>query len=157
MAVPNTGCGARASERPRFSKPPVSRGELIARLRSLAERAGGARGAELTGLSREFETQKKLILDSDRWHDGQTLAELADFAAQLEEFQDAIDLYRQALKVAKALAPLQAVEQLANMLGREAPRLAVAKGTGAAAKAIELFEEASAGWTGSTRSCTADG
>ena len=33
-----------SSERPRFSKPPVSRGQLIARLRSLAERAGGARG-----------------------------------------------------------------------------------------------------------------
>jgi len=134
-----------ASERPRFTKPPVSRGELIARLRSLAERAGGARGAELTGLAREFDTQKALILASDRWQDGETLAELAGFAAQLEQFQDAIELYRQALNVAKGLAPLQAVEQLANMLGREAPRLAVTKDTDAAARAIELFGEA-IGW-----------
>ena len=134
-----------SSERPRFSKPPVSRGELIARLRSLAERAGGARGADLTGLAREFDTQKGLILASDRWQDGETLAALAGFAAQLEQFQDAIDLYRQALNVAKGLAPLQAVEQLANMLGREAPRLAVTKDTDAAAKAIDLFGEA-IGW-----------
>jgi tetratricopeptide (TPR) repeat protein/pimeloyl-ACP methyl ester carboxylesterase len=134
-----------SSERPHFSKPPVSRGELIARVRSLAERAGGARGAELTSLAREFETQKRLIFDSDRWQDGETLAALANFAAQLELFQDAIELYRQALNVAKGLAPLQAVEQLANMLGREAPRLAVTKDTDAAAKAIKLFEEA-IGW-----------
>jgi tetratricopeptide (TPR) repeat protein len=134
-----------SSERPHFSKPPVSRGELLARVRSLAERAGGARGAELTSLAKEFETQKRLILDSDRWQDGETLAALAGFAAQLEQFQDAIELYRQALKVAKGLAPLQAVEQLANMLGREAPRLAVAKDTDAAAKAIKLFDEA-IGW-----------
>ena len=134
-----------SSERPRFSKPPVSRGELIARLRSLAERAGGARGAELAGLAREFETQKGLILASDRWQDGETLAALAGFAAQLEQFQDAIDLYRQALSLARGLAPLQAVEQLANMLGREAPRLAVTKDTDAAAKAIDLFGEA-IGW-----------
>ena len=134
-----------SSERPRFSKPPVSRGELIARLRSLAERAGGARGAELTGLAREFDTQKGLILASDRWQDGETLAALAGFAAQLEQFQDAIALYRQALSLARGLAPLQAVEQLANMLGREAPRLAVTKDTDAAAKAIDLFGEA-IGW-----------
>ena len=134
-----------SSERPRFSKPPVSRGELIARLRSLAERAGGARGAELTGLAREFDAQKGLILASDRWQDGETLAALAGFAAQLEQFQDAIDLYRQALSLARGLAPLQAVEQLANMLGREAPRLAVTKDTDAAAKAIDLFGEA-IGW-----------
>ena len=134
-AAPNTGCGVPASaERPRSAKPPVSRGELIARLRSLAERAGGARGAEQNKLVEEFRVQKKLIVDGQRWHDGQTLSELANFAAQLEEFQEAIELYREALKVAKALAPLQAVEQLANMLGREAPRLAVAKGTGAAAE-----------------------
>ena len=134
-----------SSERPRFSKPPVSRGELIARLRSLAERAGGARGAELTGLAREFDTQKGLILASDRWQDGETLAALAGFAAQLEQFQDAIDLYRRALSLARGLAPLQAVEQLANMLGREAPRLAVTKDTADAAKAIDLFGEA-IGW-----------
>jgi tetratricopeptide (TPR) repeat protein/pimeloyl-ACP methyl ester carboxylesterase len=134
-----------SSERPRFAKPPVSRGELIARLRSLAERAGGARGAELAGLAREFDTQKGLILASDRWQDGETLAALAGFAAQLEQFQDAIDLYRQALSLARGLAPLQAVEQLANMLGREAPRLAVTKDTDAAAKAIDLFGEA-IGW-----------
>ena len=134
-----------SSERPHFSKPPVSRGELIARVRSLAERAGGARGAELTSLAKEFEAQKRLILDSDRWQDGETLAALAGFAAQLEQFQDAIELYRQALSLARGLAPLQAVEQLANMLGREAPRLAVAKDTDAAAKAIKLFDEA-IGW-----------
>ena len=134
-----------SSERPHFSKPPVSRGELIARVRSLAERAGGARGAELTALAKEFETQKRLILDSDRWQDGETLTALAGFAAQLEQFQDAIELYRQALNIARGLAPLQAVEQLANMLGREAPRLAVTKDTDAAAKAIKLFDEA-IGW-----------
>ena len=131
-----------SSERPRFSKPPVSRGELIARVRSLAERAGGAQGAEQTTLAKEFEAQKKLILESDRWKDGETLAALAGFAAQLEQFQDAIELYRRALNVSKGLAPLQAVEQLANMLGREAPRLAVTKDTDSAGKAIELFTEA---------------
>ena len=54
-------------------------------------------------------------------------------------------MYRQALSLARGLAPLQAVEQLANMLGREAPRLAVTKDTDAAAKAIDLFGEA-IGW-----------
>jgi tetratricopeptide (TPR) repeat protein len=131
-----------AAERRSEAKPPVSRGELIARLRSLAERAGGAHGPELTALVAEFQNQKKLVVEDERWRDGQTLAELANLAAQLEEFQAAIDLYRMALQVAKALAPLQAVEQLANMLGREAPRLAVTKGTGAAQSAIALFVEA---------------
>ena len=70
-----------SAERPRFSKPPVSRGELIARLRSLAERAGGARGADLTRLVDEFRAQKTMILDGERWHDGETLAELANLAA----------------------------------------------------------------------------
>ena len=131
-----------SAERPRFAKPPVSRGELIARLRSLAERAGGASAAELTRLVDEFRAQKTMILEGGRWNDGETLAELANLAAKLEEFTEAIELYRQALHVAKALAPLQAVEQLANMLGREAPRLAVAKGSGAAEQAIALFVEA---------------
>ena len=131
-----------SAERPRFTKPPVSRGELIARLRSLAERAGGARAGELTRLVDEFQAQKKMILEGGRWNDGETLAELANLAAKLEEFPEAIELYRQALGVAKALAPLQAVEQLANMLGREAPRLAVTKGSGAAEQAIALFKEA---------------
>jgi hypothetical protein len=76
-----------SAERPRSAKPPVSRGELIARLRSLAERAGGARGAEQNKLVEEFRAQKKLIVDGQRWHDGQTLSELANFAAQLEEFR----------------------------------------------------------------------
>ena len=82
-----------------------------------------------------------MILASDRWQDGETLAAPAGFAAQLEQFQDAIDLYRRA-PASPGAGPLQAVEQLANMLGREAPRLAVTKDTDAAAKAIDLFGEA---------------
>jgi tetratricopeptide (TPR) repeat protein len=134
-----------SAERKPFNKPPVSRGELIARLRSLADRAGGSRGQEMASLVKEFDDQKKVILESARWQDGETLAALAGFAAQLEKFQDAIDLYGQALNVVRGLAPLQAVEQLANMLGREAPRLAVSPDAKVAAGAIGLFDQA-IGW-----------
>jgi tetratricopeptide (TPR) repeat protein len=123
-------------------RSPVSRSELIASLRSLAGRASGAHGAQQTALAREFETRKAQVLDRRLWKDGETIAALAAVAAELEDFDQAITLYRQALGVAKALAPLRSVEQLANILGRQAPRLAVAKGSGAAAEAIKLFEEA---------------
>jgi tetratricopeptide (TPR) repeat protein len=63
-------------------------------------------------------------------------------AAELEDFESAIELYKKALNFTKALAPLTAVEQLANILSRHAPRLAVPKDSQAAGPAIKLFEEA---------------
>jgi tetratricopeptide (TPR) repeat protein len=119
----------------------VSRSELIAALRSLAGRAGGARGAELTMIKTEFAFVAKEVLEG-RWSDGQTLAELGAVAAELEDFDEAITFYDRALEATRALAPITAVEQLANILARQAPRLAVTKGTDTAERAIELFKRA---------------
>ena len=124
----------------RTASQPVSRSELIAALRSLAGRAGGAQGAELTAIVEEFQQRTKQVAKG--WRDGQTLAELAAVAAELEDFEQAIKLYDEALNVARALAPLRSVEQLANILGRHAPRLAVTKDSNAAAGALKLFADA---------------
>jgi hypothetical protein len=132
----------REGELVQITSDPVSRGELIARLRSLADRASGAQPPDVAQLLTEFRNYKQLITTTERWRDGQTLAELATVAAQLGEFAEAIDLYRGALGGARALAPLQVVEQLANMLARLAPGLASGRQGHVAADALTLFQEA---------------
>ncbi|HET9316516.1 MAG TPA: CHAT domain-containing protein, partial [Vicinamibacteria bacterium] len=122
---------------------PVSRSELVAMLRSLAARAGGARGQALRALAQDFSTIRDGV--SARWKDGGVIAELAAVASELEDFAQASALYGDALKSAKALAPIRAVEQLVNVLGRQAPKVASDGTPEAIRAAVDLLETAK-GW-----------
>jgi hypothetical protein len=118
----------------------VSRSEVVAALRSLAARAGGARGEAARALAQDFSSIRDGV--SDRWKDGGVFAELANVAAELEDFEQAAALYGQALATAKALAPISAVEQLVNVLGRQAPKLWLAKTPAANEAALAVFRQA---------------
>ena len=144
MAAPSTGCGARHRQSAAVRGEAAGLAGRADRQAAQPRRACGGRTRSGTDRARRGVSEPEEA-DRRRTSAGATARRLPNsriFAAQLEEFQEAIDLYRVALKVAKALAPLQAVEQLANMLGREAPRLAVTKGTGAAQRPSTLFVEA---------------
>ena len=73
--------------------------------------------------------------------DGELLTVAGEIAGELESFEKAIDYYRQALGSLTAPASLVAIEQLANMLGRNAATRVTRKGA-ADASSVKAFREA---------------
>src|SRR5205085_3161375 len=72
----------------------------------------------------------------DMWRDGAVLRAMGNVWAALGDFDEAIAAYRQAAEDVRAEAPVNTIEQLANMLSRHADDLRVqqagAEGNGAA-------------------------
>ena len=91
-------------------------------------------------LTESFATTFAAIPDDWR-NDGELLTVAGEIAGELESFEKAIDYYRQALGSLTAPASLVAIEQLANLLGRNAATRVTTKGA-ADASSVKAFREA---------------
>jgi len=125
----------------------VARSEALQALRTLAATARNMQIDEASRLRLEFHELFSDISASGEagskpdWSgDGEVLSACGEICGELEDFDRAVEFYRQALKVVPAIAPIATVEQLANLLSRSAVVLALQKG--APEEAAEHFREA---------------
>jgi CHAT domain-containing protein len=106
--------------------PPIKRGfharqEALKELHDIVASSEGAGAGEIAALKeRTFAVEASL---GDGWRDGQTLFHLGEAYKCLNDFERAIVVYREAIRQEKSAAPIATVEQLANLLDRNASRL----------------------------------
>ncbi len=119
----------------------VSRSEALQALRTLASTARSMSLEDVPWLTTQFEARLKVIPEA--WKvDGDLLTLCGEVAGELEQFDRAIDFYREAVKAYPATASVLAVEQLSNLLARSAASRSFEKG--ADASVGKSFEEAEA-------------
>ena len=140
FVLPRSRAAAARNQPKRY--PFVSASEVICELDGLTLRAQ-ARPDTAADAHKHYELYVKPLLElsvSKGWLDqGKVLEAFARLAAENNQHERAIDLYRQALNAADGGASLRAQEQLANMLARRAAACLIA-GEYQAAK--ELLDEA---------------
>ncbi len=98
-----------------------SRQEWVDELKDIAASAGGKRGDALKDLTYRVRRAKERI--PDVWLDGEVLVALAEGQKAIRDFASATETYGNALKLEKASAPVQAIEQRANLKDRRAKEL----------------------------------
>lgn len=134
FVLTNSGDG---SESARLETRCYSRREYLEQLEDFKADAARADGDALIALSSQLKELDQKI--PDIWRDGAVLRAIGDAWAALGFFDKAIDNYRAATKEEKAEAPLNTIEQLANMLSRHANNLRVeASMSGNGAQAAEI-------------------
>ena len=118
------------SEKPAPARAPalVTRAESLQALRTLASSARSTSVEDVPWLAEQFAATFDGIADDWR-KEGELLTVAAETVSELDDFVRAIDYYGQALGAERASAPVQAVEQLANLLARHAARTAMMTGT----------------------------
>jgi len=121
----------------------VTRSEALQALRTLASSARGMGFDDVPWLTSQFDATFGAMADSWR-QDGELLTVAGEIAGELELFEKAIDHYRQALGSLNASASLVAIEQLANLLARNAATKAIAAGVAGDADAAAFLE--AEGW-----------
>ena len=105
----------------------VTRTESLQALRTLASSARSTSVEEVPWLTKQFAVTLDGI-QKDWRTEGELLAVAADTVGELDDFARAIEYYGQALGAEEASAPVQAVEQLANLLARHAATTAMMTG-----------------------------
>jgi CHAT domain-containing protein len=100
------------------SRTPVARSVMLQALQDIAAASRGASSEMVKMLTTELGRLQKGCPVG--WLDGELFAEFGRVASELGAFREAIDLYTQAVTAKRTRAPISAVEQLANILGREA-------------------------------------
>jgi CHAT domain-containing protein len=106
----------------------VTRAESLQALRTLASSARNMSVDDVPWLAEQFAVTFGAI-EADWREEGELLTVAAEITGELDDFAQAIDYYGQALGSKKASAPVQAAEQLANLLGRHAAMTAMMTGT----------------------------
>ncbi|HKA41457.1 MAG TPA: CHAT domain-containing protein, partial [Burkholderiales bacterium] len=123
----------------RSAKRFVARSEALQAYRTLASNARSMRLGEVDRLTREFEALRE---DTAKWAgDGEVQGTCGEICGELEDFERAIEFYRNALKAVPATVPFQSAEQLANLLSRSAAMRYGESGT--IGDALQRFDEAS--------------
>jgi hypothetical protein len=105
----------------------VTRFESLQALRTLASSTRSMSFDDVAWLTEQFAMTFGVIQEDWR-QEGELLTVAAEIAGELDDFERAIDYYGQALGSKIASAPVQAAEQLANLLGRQAATTAMRKG-----------------------------
>lgn len=121
----------------------VTRSESLQALRTLASSARSMGFDDLPWLTDQFDATLGAIPSNWR-EDGELLTVAGEISGELELFEKAIDYYRQALGSLTASASFVAVEQLANLLARNAATKVTATGVADDTSAA-AFHEAE-GW-----------
>jgi hypothetical protein len=128
---------------PRPARAFAARTEALGFVRNLASAAGDASAAMAATVAAELARVAQAI--PARWRDGEYLAAEGRVAAEFGDFEGAIQRYREAVAAHPARAPLEAAEQLANLLSRRAVALAWTRAEGAGPDTAEMIGEA-VGW-----------
>lgn len=105
----------------------VTRAESLQALRTLASSARNMSVDDVPRLAEQFAVTFGAIQDDWR-EEGELLTVAAEITGELDDFAKAIDYCGKALGSKKASAPVQAAEQLANLLGRHAATTAMMTG-----------------------------
>lgn len=121
----------------------VTRAESLQALRTLASSARNMSVDDVPWLTDQF-TVTFGAIEHDWREEGELLTVAGEITGELDDFAKAIDYYAQALGSKKASAPVQAAEQLANLLGRRAATTAMLTGK-VDAGIRDAFEQAE-GW-----------
>ncbi len=112
-----------------------SRQEWLDELKDVTASAGGRRGDGLQELADRIQRAKEI---PRVWRDGEVLVALAEAQKAVEDFAGATETYETALRLEKASAPVQAIEQRANLKDRQAVKLF----EGDSASANRMWDEA---------------
>jgi tetratricopeptide (TPR) repeat protein len=97
-----------------------SRREWLDELKDIAASAGGRRGHALKDLTHRIQAAEAI---PGAWRDGEALVALAECQKAVGDFDAAMETYKNALQLEKANAPVQAIEQRANLKDRRAGQL----------------------------------